>query len=1241
MPTFPWRSSRGEQRALSADAHSADGGSTGPPLSARSAFRSPCCGRSRRADDSVSPGTGSAEGRSPPSASVRYASLRQEATATSAQAHEAASSADRVQQRLEQVRDEAFQAVRDTLRNEVTPDMITMADMFLCEARAGVEQLQQQVDSCMMSERFDLVEQIYQTASEYHKLHEQVTSWRDGASLVVTAEVEDLEFDEENRRAENRQRVPPTAGDRVGAPHASGIASLAARTALMAASCAAAALPEERGAEVEAGSILSQRDSPVSPQEGPRSATVPPSNSVEALGGLLAGAASADFAGSATAAARGKAAAAVSADHRSHSDVSAAVADGQAPARTHRKGRALERLEAETKPQAETESPEASGPRSFDATGETEGEAATQGPHTSQGGRRRRRPRPQKADVATHSEVPPAPSLSSAHSPSSSSSWPSRAGAVHGPAAEPSWPGEPDSWAEAQVPVPAAGVTEVRCSKTSGTSQHQRRSKADGSLAGTGGGVVGGNRTDSISSACGVSNSQCPLVGGGTGNGGDDGDWTATCSPHAKGGSSSPVDVPPPPSFAVAPWPGVSAMQALRASETQWSIQGWPQSAQETSPDKFEPFNAHHTDDSASKGTSHKTRSESMDGSSVGGHEKVVPQSPVTKVASPTEGSASAKKSFGEVAPFTPGACDGKPLLHTVPEVRGAHVEIGAGGEPGRGCAPASGVHRASDGPTTAAVACASPRDTKPHAATGDGQHRPAARGAVVVHQPAMPKAARPSKTARSLRDSDARLRGLTGKSMGSAVTALTATSAALSATGSTPECPSACSFGARTRGMSPRSDVSRSTVAAPAPTPTLDTAAESPRTSLNRAEPATACDSAVPSRVFSGPAPQSLDAPTRMPIATADVLSTNYTQTGSISGGCTPIFPPLSAQSVEDVEEKETARRLEAEAEQVGALDLQVKPAARPHCSFASNNAQRVAGQSGRVAEQAKTGPPPHPPTNNDACALGAREHGVLCRAPEANAQGGMPERLPEPTTALPRVLPEESQPVACHEQVQDLPSPEQLPPRAGDDPLQRAAMEVQRLRAELQRRLRAGLDSLPATWGAFPQDRLPACTRVDVAMPLATTASTSATLHIPQPYVEISGDVDGFQEQFARAAAQAAGVPPHRIRVVGVQPGVPAAAGRAALHMASALPTGACATSTMAGRGRGPQRATFGTPTRSFATTPPPAEDGGAEVPGGVQSPAPAAGVWHGRAAATAHATSIVGRHGGPHLAMDRAGV
>mmetsp|Transcript_159107 Transcript_159107/g.305177 ORF Transcript_159107/g.305177 Transcript_159107/m.305177 type:complete len:887 (+) Transcript_159107:50-2710(+) len=46
-------------------------------------------------------------------------------------------------------------------------------------------------------------------------------------------------------------------------------------------------------------------------------------------------------------------------------------------------------------------------------------------------------------------------------------------------------------------------------------------------------------------------------------------------------------------------------------------------------------------------------------------------------------------------------------------------------------------------------------------------------------------------------------------------------------------------------------------------------------------------------------------------------------------------------------------------------------------------------------------------------------------------------------------------------------------------------------------------------------------------------------ATLRIKQPYSEIEDDIDRFKSQFIRAAAQATGVPPHRIRVRSVRCG------------------------------------------------------------------------------------------------------
>jgi len=58
---------------------------------------------------------------------------------------------------------------------------------------------------------------------------------------------------------------------------------------------------------------------------------------------------------------------------------------------------------------------------------------------------------------------------------------------------------------------------------------------------------------------------------------------------------------------------------------------------------------------------------------------------------------------------------------------------------------------------------------------------------------------------------------------------------------------------------------------------------------------------------------------------------------------------------------------------------------------------------------------------------------------------------------------------------------------------------------------------------------------------IPAAKTSGTSsqvATFHIRCPYAEVEQDINHFSRQFARAAANATGISPHRIRVIGVKP-------------------------------------------------------------------------------------------------------
>lgn len=50
----------------------------------------------------------------------------------------------------------------------------------------------------------------------------------------------------------------------------------------------------------------------------------------------------------------------------------------------------------------------------------------------------------------------------------------------------------------------------------------------------------------------------------------------------------------------------------------------------------------------------------------------------------------------------------------------------------------------------------------------------------------------------------------------------------------------------------------------------------------------------------------------------------------------------------------------------------------------------------------------------------------------------------------------------------------------------------------------------------------------------------SQFGTLHIKIPFAEVEYDQDSFKKQFARATAQATGIPQHRIRVLQVRPGV-----------------------------------------------------------------------------------------------------
>eukprot|EP00913_Durusdinium_trenchii_P035666 g33374.t1 len=66
-----------------------------------------------------------------------------------------------VQQQLGSVREDLIQPIREVLDNAFSEDMSNILDMLINEASTGMAQLQQQVEVCIMEERFDVLEELF------------------------------------------------------------------------------------------------------------------------------------------------------------------------------------------------------------------------------------------------------------------------------------------------------------------------------------------------------------------------------------------------------------------------------------------------------------------------------------------------------------------------------------------------------------------------------------------------------------------------------------------------------------------------------------------------------------------------------------------------------------------------------------------------------------------------------------------------------------------------------------------------------------------------------------------------------------------------------------------------------------------------------------------------------------------------------------------------------------------------
>ncbi|CAK9085248.1 unnamed protein product, partial [Durusdinium trenchii] len=85
-----------------------------------------------------------------------------------------------VQQQLGSVREDLIQPIREVLDNAFSEDMSNILDMLINEASTGMAQLQQQVEVCIMEERFDVLEEISTLASQFQELQQAAERWKAG-----------------------------------------------------------------------------------------------------------------------------------------------------------------------------------------------------------------------------------------------------------------------------------------------------------------------------------------------------------------------------------------------------------------------------------------------------------------------------------------------------------------------------------------------------------------------------------------------------------------------------------------------------------------------------------------------------------------------------------------------------------------------------------------------------------------------------------------------------------------------------------------------------------------------------------------------------------------------------------------------------------------------------------------------------------------------------------------------------
>lgn len=167
-------------------------------------------GSSRRRSSGDAPPT-------PPRSSQPASASPSAAPTSPGSAGSEASEAD-VSRGLQRLRVDLLQPLEEALGHTPNEDMIPWVDTLLEEAFAQVSQLQHQNEACIETGRFDLMEQIFQSSTDFEDMKTRAESWKTAAAHSVGMSPSASQAQSAQGTQHSGQSLGPSPGRTLGQP---------------------------------------------------------------------------------------------------------------------------------------------------------------------------------------------------------------------------------------------------------------------------------------------------------------------------------------------------------------------------------------------------------------------------------------------------------------------------------------------------------------------------------------------------------------------------------------------------------------------------------------------------------------------------------------------------------------------------------------------------------------------------------------------------------------------------------------------------------------------------------------------------------------------------------------------------------------------------------------------------------------------------------------------------------------